>query len=326
MNMNRQMRAGFTLLELVMVIAIIAILSTLAVSKIGDMREKAARNVSVANQQAVGRAVETYLAVNGAGRANKLNRLDGLLDYAGRGAVDAGTGGFEFTLPANDLLYCGPDAGRLPVDGSMTAEDNQGLTPGLRNVLVPYALSAAEKSALRDLGLGVVMRHYVDATRSPRSEFPDGGEDGVLPPDGLVGRDPDESACMATPVTNAAFRLVAAISPKTAAGRDVYRDFGYEIFNTRTSGTLTDQQAGEEVKNAGGPLVAFGLGRYASIVGSLEGGLEALPTCAYPARRFYRRYILLFRLRTVGTHCVADFAGVLDSCGQTIRAARAAIP
>lgn len=321
------MKRGFTLLELVLVIAILAIISTLAVSKVGDMREKAARTVSIANQQAVGRAVETYLAVNGAGKANRLNRLDGLMDYRGRAASDEGAAGagFEFTLTADDIFYRGPDAERLPTDGSLTAEDNQGLTPGLRNVLAPYALSAAEKSALRDLGLGLVMRHYTDATRVPREEYPDGGEDGVLLPNELVGRDPDESACMPTPLTNDTFRLVAAVSPKTPAGRDVYRDFGYSIFNTQTSDTLTDQQARDEVKNAGGPLVAFGLGRYASIVGSLEGGLEALPTCAYPARRYYRRYVLLFRLRTVGNHCVADFAGVLDSCGQTIRAARAAM-
>ena len=60
--MSIRKRDGFTLIELIVVIAILSIISTLAVSRIGALREKAARKVSVANQQAIGRAVETFLA------------------------------------------------------------------------------------------------------------------------------------------------------------------------------------------------------------------------------------------------------------------------
>ena len=65
------MKKAFTLIELLMVIALIAIVSTLAVSKLGGVREVSARKVSLANQKAVERAVEAYL-VNG----GRLNRLD----------------------------------------------------------------------------------------------------------------------------------------------------------------------------------------------------------------------------------------------------------
>ncbi|MBQ4200140.1 MAG: type II secretion system protein, partial [Kiritimatiellae bacterium] len=58
------MKKAFTLIELLMVVALIAIVSTLAVSKLGGVREGAARKVSLANQKAVERAVEAYL-VNG---------------------------------------------------------------------------------------------------------------------------------------------------------------------------------------------------------------------------------------------------------------------
>ena len=58
------MKKAFTLIELLMVIALIAIVSTLAVSKLGGVREVSARKVSLANQKAVERAVEAYL-VNG---------------------------------------------------------------------------------------------------------------------------------------------------------------------------------------------------------------------------------------------------------------------
>ena len=75
------MKKAFTLIELLMVIAIIGIISTLAVSKLGGVREAAARKVSLANQKAVERAVEAYLASDG-----RLNRLDSLLSSLhGRG-------------------------------------------------------------------------------------------------------------------------------------------------------------------------------------------------------------------------------------------------
>ena len=69
-------RKGFTLIELVMVIALIAIVSTLAVGRIGDMRRTAARKVSIANQQAVARAVETFISLHD----GRLDRLDWLMD------------------------------------------------------------------------------------------------------------------------------------------------------------------------------------------------------------------------------------------------------
>ena len=65
------MKRAFTLIELLMVIAIIAIISTLAVSKVGGVREAAARKVSLANQKAVERGVEAFLVSGGL-----LNRLD----------------------------------------------------------------------------------------------------------------------------------------------------------------------------------------------------------------------------------------------------------
>ena len=88
------MKKAFTLIELLIVIAVIAIIATLAVGKFGGVREAAARKVSFANQKAVERAVEAYLAGEG-----RLNRLDSLL-YAGDGGVPI-TGGtehdFDFT-------------------------------------------------------------------------------------------------------------------------------------------------------------------------------------------------------------------------------------
>ena len=72
------MKKGFTLIELIMVIAILAIISTLAVNRYGNLREKSARTVSLANQSAIGRAVDAFLAANPDG---KIDYLDSLLRY-----------------------------------------------------------------------------------------------------------------------------------------------------------------------------------------------------------------------------------------------------
>lgn len=305
---------GFTLLELVMVVAIIAIISTLAVSRIGGLRDKAARNVSVANQQAISRAVETYLALNN----GKLNRLDSLLDHVG---TDPAIEGFEFDESRRaNYLYAGPDASE-----NVPEEVNSGLTPKMKSLLCLYGLSKAEKSALSDLGLNLVMRHATITNTAAISTRGGAGrgDDGVYLPAG-VATDPDLSACVATAVTNAEFRLVAAVVPYTEVGRAVYRDCGYDLRMTKTAAEFESgrEDTKAEVAAAGGPLIAFGLGGEASIVGAAEGGLESVPECSFPPSRYYRRYVLLFRLVNKGGLVKAYFAGTLDPCGQTVRVAR----
>ena len=103
------LKKGFTLIELVMVIALIAIVSTLAVGKIGDLRRTASRKVSVANQLAVGRAVETFLSVHN----GKLNRLDWLMDAETPRGAGSSEDGFGYTLTnktagTEGSLYMGP--------------------------------------------------------------------------------------------------------------------------------------------------------------------------------------------------------------------------
>ena len=67
------MKKGFTLIELVMVIALIAIVASLAVMKFGTLRERSARTVSLANQNAIDRAVSTYLTAQPDGTINYRN-------------------------------------------------------------------------------------------------------------------------------------------------------------------------------------------------------------------------------------------------------------
>jgi len=323
------MKKGFTLIELIMVIVIIAILSTLAVNKVGGLREMAARKVSLSNQQAVGRAVETFLTAEG-----RLNRLDSLVYADNGGAPKFGSKDgfidmdFTSTVDGREAFYLGPSA-------DCTAETrhdrNEGLTPGLVKVITPYALSKAEATSLATrLGLQYVMAHtaYADAaaTAFPATHYPKDRAygDGSVPnaSDGLT---PNDSACVATCVTNR--MLVAAINPKTDLGRTIYQACGQDLLNTKNWGeSYTEEEVKKEVSATGGPLLAFGLGDACSIIGKAKAGLEAAPYAAYPQKQYYSRYIVLIRLRTLGGGSVSviqpEFAGVLDPCGNTIRGAR----
>lgn len=329
------MKKAFTLIELLMVIALIAIVSTLAVNKLGGVRESSARKVSLANQKAVERAVGAYLSSGG-----KLNRLDSLV-YAGDGGAPlAAKGeGFDFSgdygkaagnsNPGTQWLYTGPYVD--DTDGAYRATRNAGLSPELCKVLCPYGLSAAEVDALRlYLGLEFVMAHtaWADAGEHeyPSFHYPQGRVygDGTVP-NASDGLDANDSACVATIVTND--MIVAAVNPMCDLARPIYQACGQELMNTAEWGRDYDEaKVRAEVSSSGGPLLAFGLGESASIIGKANAGLDSAPYVAFVQKKFYSRYILLIRLRKIGSGSVSriipEFAGVLDSQGNTVRAAQ----
>ncbi len=330
------MKHAFTLIELLMVIALIAIVSTLAVSKMGGIREASARKVSLANQKAVERAVEAYL-VNG----GRLNRLDSLLYAGGSGApiFSSKTEDFNFSSTfadaegspnnATDWIYLGPKED--DPDGTYRNEYNSGIHPDLRKLLCPYGLSTKQADALGTrLGLRYVMAHtaFADAATNayPAANYPKDRAygDGTVP-NASDGLDANESACVATSVTNR--MTVAAINPMTDLGRTIYQACGQELMNTLNWGQSYDEDAVRtEVAASGGPLIAFGLGDSASIIGKSDAGLEDAPYATFVQKRYYSRYILLFRLKTIGSGSVSqvlpEFAGVIDCEGNTVRAAQ----
>ena len=324
------MKKAFTLIELLVVVAIIAIISTLAVSKVGGVKESSARKVSLANQVAVERAVNSFLVSGG-----RLNRLDSLI-YAGDGGapiIGSTPGDFDFDTVSTALgregLYLGPSADATGTE-TVRAELNSGLTPGLQKVLCLYTLNAAQAQAFTSrMGLCYLMAHTAYADRGeyefPSAHYPKDRAygDGTVP-NGSDGLNPNASAIVATAVTNG--MTVAAINPMTDLGRTIYQSMGQELMNTKNWGEQYDEaEVRAEVKASGGPLIAFGLGESCSAVGKANAGLEASPYATYAQRRFYSRYILLFRLRPVGSGSVSmvlpEFAGVIDCCGNTIRAA-----
>jgi len=326
------MKKAFTLIELLMVIAIIGIISTLAVNKISGVRETSARKVSVANQVAVERAVGAYLASGG-----RLNRLDSLVYTQGdtttpwSKSASEGDYGFNwtdtnYTATVQSGLYLGPVA-PTAVAAQYRTDCNAGLTPGLRAVLCPYLLTPGQRKALSErIGLHHVMGHSEYAgdpasAESPYRDRPCGDGSYVESRD---GRDPNASGCVAIATTNATLPMaLMAVNPTTETGRAIYRACGVELLKTRREGEKYDERSAvAEVNELGGPLIALGLGPSASIIGKADAGLESAPFATYPSRVYYANYILLFRLRKAGGAIVPEFAGVIDPCGHTVSSAR----
>jgi prepilin-type N-terminal cleavage/methylation domain-containing protein len=317
-----KMKKGFTLIELIMVIAILGIISTLAVSRIGNIRERAQRQVSLTNQTLIGKAIESFMTMNG---NRGIDRLDSLIDQeVGRGASN----GFDVygTSFANQGagFYLGPDDLGYPLEQSVS-DRNSGLTPNLVNVvLIPYSLNEKEVKTLSNYGVRFVMRHTTRALLSPRAAYGERGEDGAyLSDDKDIGYIPNDSACVATMITNGLY--CAAVSPFTPAGREIYRECGQLLLATKE--TSDEYKADKdnvlaEVKATGGALLAFGLGNEATIIGSAKAGLESAPYASYPLKKFYSRYIVLFRVNTSTESGRLEFAGVIDPCGNTVKKAR----
>jgi len=339
------MKKAFTLIELLMVIAIIGIISALAVSKVGGVRESSARKVSLASQIAVERAVSSFLAGGG-----RLSRLDSLVCTQGRdtrrewthgGRELPATGGFGFDCTytnftarsGRDELYLGPNelAGGVGSEDALQAfrdDCNAGVTPGLMAVLCPFELKPGYAEALcTRLGLRHVMAHNVfpcDPSSSDAYSDARCADGTYVESNGDGGRNPNESACVAIAVTNR--MAVFAVNPVVERGRAIYRACGQDLMRSERAGQRYDENAAvAEVYATGGPLLAFGLSDRATIVGKADAGLESAPTATYPARNFYARYVLLFRMRTAGTAIIPEFAGVIDPCGNTVRAAREVI-
>lgn len=320
------MKKAFTLIELLMVIALIAIVSTLAVTKVGGIREASARKVSLANQKAIERAMDAFLANHTEG----ITKLDSLVYATATDTPAAGTAGFDFD-DASNVLYKGPKDDR----SEAVLEKNSGLTPGLLNALCVYRLSQAEVVALNRIGFKYVTQftEYANAYPSVNysSDTDNANADGSIPT-AANGLDPLLSACIVRTVKSP--MAVAAITPLNNMGRLIYQACGSDLGvtnstftgNFMTSKIYGEEESKREVAAAGGPLLAFGLGENANIIGKADAGLDSAPYATFANKKFYSRYIVLFRLKTAGSSSngviLPEFAGVIDCCGATIRSAQ----
>ena len=349
------LREGFTLIELIIVIAILAFVTVVGIRSYGNLREIQARKMNLANLKRTQHALATYEAVHREeGTDGYFKNFDSLVDVEPGGAwhepgrqgqadwgtvsagscdarqVHGGLGIYDGSWKVLSPLYNAAGEGSGNVDSLLEAQDrNRGMRDtGLYKSLGIYYLSTNDVSLLRAAGVTQVLLHNpstAQASGSARGGYCTALDSNGFTPEGLKspggggpGFRPDMSGFYPASVTNGL--PVAVIRPNST----VYADLGYDVAFTNASPSAADLSAaisGQTTK-----LVAFGIGQNAECVKNLIGLGEAPYNPAFDQKN-YRYYLAVFAITTrgQGTPSTCHFAGVVDCAGNTYRAASYAV-
>ena len=356
MHSGKRQRAGasgFTLIELIIVIAILAFVSVAGIRSYGNLRDTQARKMNVANIKRIQHALVTYEAIHKEqGDSAFFKNFDSLIDvsangpwYGTAGTIDWGTvvsegkskyldarqvngglGVYDGSWTVLGALYnaAGQGSGAIP-ELAAAQEANCGMrNTGLFKSLGVYYLSDADATLLKNAGISQVLLHNPStqqASGSARNGYAkaaidDNGwtKDGLQSPGGGgPGFRPDMSAFYPVALTNGL--PVAILNPSSSA----YADFGCQksVTNATDAAHLTSLVSGQTTK-----LLAFGIGLNAECVKSTL-GLGDAPYDPVYDKKNYRQYIAVFSIKTggQGTPSTCRLAGVIDPAGNTVRAA-----
>lgn len=346
--MHKAMRGGFTLIELIIVIAILAFVTVVGIHSYGNIKEIQAKKVNTANIKRTYHALATYEAINKEqGETGFFNGFDSLVDVTAGGSWKGSPGTFDWGEAIGDArtvhgglgiydgswkvlgaLYNAAGQGSGATATMAEAQDqNRGMRDtGLYKQLGIYYLTESDVTLLRNAGIRYYFMHNPStqqASGSARNGFctavtTENGVNYSSQADGHLklmgggpGFRPDMSAFYPVAITNG--HPVAVIQP----GSTIYDDLGFSLAVTNSSFTATEASAAlSSVK-----LIAFGIGKNAECVRS-QFGLGEAPYNPYYDKRSYRSYIALFAIKGGGQGVVAScrLAGVIDCAGKTYRA------
>ncbi|MBP5319720.1 MAG: type II secretion system protein [Kiritimatiellae bacterium] len=336
--MRKAMKKGFTLIELMMVIVILAIISSLAISKFVDLRKRSAKKVNVSSMQNLQRAVETYILSTDQ-QVGSFAKLESLLDVGGGGSWTGTAGTYDWTkngLDAIPGIYRGPktvtritnaNGQGTESSDSATLEDqrqsNQGITETLAGKLGIYYLTADDAAAFKKAGISNYVLHNYTAGQSSALGFTTGDGNMALV-NGGPGIRGDMTAFYPSILTNGS--PVVILNP--AKCNETFRNLGCDMGLGKTDADTYLASRG----SSGDPeglytknlctyrLFVFGLGRTCTFA---QNALDTLPRSEVYGREYYRNYLLVFKQSTMAQQGKAiSFAGVLDCDGYSIEEAR----
>ena len=308
-GLRASLRAGFTLVELLVVVAIIAIISTLALNLLGSAQQEAAETANISNLRRLQSNVTTYRAMHNNSLPDKFDSLirsDVDTTIAADQTIAIGFNNQEFIYATNKIVqifYCGTDTNDdWKAD---TGKYFKGLsdhnTTGFGNSLAIARLTQSDVDSLK--AVGITTTYDVN---------------------------PNVDAFHGTPsyVSNAlaAGDYVAIVNPKASRnGQSVYKDFGVDFSDTNaypraTGGDLDDTGIANALKAK--RFFVFGIGPNTTWIGDQKSGLQEAPECAILPDGYYNRYFLVVAMQGGPNDMTVLYpAGVLDSTGKTPRGA-----
>ncbi len=350
-------RGGFTLIELVIVIAILAFITVVGIHNYGDIKETQAKKVNLANIKRTYNALATYSTVcQEEGAAGYFNGFDSLIDVKAGGAwlgqegqydwgewsinsmkgsaavsVDARTvsGGFGIYDGSWKVLgptYNASGAGSGVVGDINSEQDkNRGMRlTKLYSSLGIYYLTQSDVELLRQAGINYYYLH------NPSSQQAHGKSRGgfctavteingeAFSEDGLEIMGGGPGF---RPDMSAFYPTYITNGTPVAVilpTSTIYEDLGFDL-NLKNAAPAREvaENALSKVK-----LLAFGIGRNAMCVRSQIGLGEAPYNPAFDKRN-YRQYIAVFALTAggQGVPSTCRLAGVLDCAGNTYKQA-----
>lgn len=341
--MKTNQKSGFTLIELIMVIVVLAIISSLAISKFVDLKEKSAKRVNISSIQNLQRAVETYI-VSADQQYGNFSRVDALLDVGPSGAWTGSAGTYDFSDTKKAIgsggipgIYRGPKSvtrienanGEASVDSGTESldtqrEQNQGIPSTLVNKIGIYYLTATDAEMLRKAGVSSYLLHNYTAGQASALGFT-AGNDNLPLVNGGPGFRADMSPFYPAILTNGS--PVVVLNPATSLS--TFKAFGcdpelnYDTMQQVNSRTSDKAALGEQLyadQKVTTRLFCFGLG---SACAFAQKALDTVPRSEVYGREYYRQYILVFKQTTTAQSGMkVSFAGVIDPDGNSVSDAR----
>lgn len=330
---------GFTLIELVLVVGIVAILTVLALGKFSDFRQSAARKTNVANIKNISRTINTEMAMlDGETARGMFAYAEALVDVNGKQAPRGSEGEYTWKSAWYDGaggvvpgIYCGIKKSEVvenavgassgAAQALMEAHENNVGLEAFAPKLGLYYLREKEVVALRDAGVSIVAYHNYSNAQSKNLGWESSEwctQQGLHPTGGGPGMRADLSACYPVVLTNG--MAVAVLNPATCAS--IYRDLGLDYGTTNNvSGLSATQPETYFQKGICKRLVAVGLGRDCTATTKM---FENAPRCPTLDKKHYRNYILLFEMANGSGNggYTTKFVGVVDPAGNTAKQAQ----
>ena len=355
--MKRTMKQGFTLIELIIVIAILAFVAVVGIHNYGNIREVQAKKMNLANIKRIYHALSTYEQLNKEMSADEYFKgFDSLVDVSSSGTwygtpgeiefgnyqivsskgtesivcdarqVNAGLGIYDGSWKALVATYDATGSGSGSVPGLFEAqEENKGMrSTGLYKNLGIYYLSEADAQLLRDAGVSTVFLHNPSTAQAYGASR--GGYCTAVTTENGVSLSKDKLKIKGggpghRPDMSAFYQTYVTNGLPVAMvipSSSIYDDLGFDLALTNgVPGEAYAKKAVEKTK-----LVCFGIGRNAECVVNQMGLGEAPHNPVYD-RKNYRSYIAVFAIRKGGQGVASTcrLAGVIDCAGNTYKQA-----